>query len=150
MTAYRTRTLWGIALVAAAALPIGLTGCGPDGPDGPGAQAAAFDQDIDGAVLTPGDPVVLTAREFEFTPGELVVEPGDYTGELINDGAVAHNITFTSGESFDVSPGESVEISFVVPEGGLDFVCSVAGHEAAGMAGEIHTRSSADANDEST
>lgn len=144
MTAFRTWTPWGVALVAAVALPFGLTGCGPDGPDGPGAQAAAFDDDTKGVVLTPGDPVVVTATEFEFTPSELVVDPGEYTGEFVNDGVVAHNITFASGESFDALPGESVEISFVVPEGGIDFVCSVAGHEEAGMSGELHTRTSAD------
>jgi uncharacterized cupredoxin-like copper-binding protein len=77
----------------------------------------------------------------------LVLDPGDYTGELVNDGAIAHNITFETGESFDVLPGESVEISFVVTEGDLNFVCAVAGHEEAGMTGEFHTRSSAGSDD---
>ena len=38
-----------------------------------------------------------------------------------------------------VPPGESATIEFTVPDDGLTFICSVEGHEAAGMRGEIHT-----------
>ncbi len=131
-------------IAACAALAGALAGCGPDGPDGPGAAAALFDDDVGGAVLQPGDPVVLTATEFEFSPDEVVAEPGTYTGEFVNDGAIAHNLTFSGGESFDLGPGETVEIDFVVPEDGVTYVCNIAGHEDAGMVGEVHTRTSAD------
>ena len=133
------------AMVTATALLVGgLAGCGPDGPDAPGAPAALFDEDASGAVLKPGDPVVLTATEFEFSPHEFVADPGAYTGEFVNDGAIAHNLTLSSGESFDLGPGETIEIDFDVPDSGLTFVCAIAGHEDAGMTGEIYTRASAD------
>jgi plastocyanin len=131
-------------VTATAALVGGLAGCGPDGPDAPGARAALFDEDASGAVLQPGDSVVLTATEFEFSPNELVAEPGAYTGEVVNDGAIAHNLTLSSGESFDLGPGETVAIDFILPDGGLTFVCAIAGHEDAGMTGEISTRAPAD------
>lgn len=136
------RRFGGVA--ATAVLVGGLAGCGPDGPDAPGAQAARFDEDASGAVLQPGDPVVVTATEFEFSPDELVAEPGEYTGEFVNDGAIAHNLTLSSGESYDLGPGETVAIDFVVPDGGLTFVCAIEGHKEAGMTGEIHTRAAAD------
>ena len=116
------------AMVTATALLVGgLAGCGPDGPDAPGAQAALFDEDASGAVLKPGDPVVLTATEFEFSPHEFVADPGAYTGEFVNDGAIAHNLTLSSGESFDLGPGETVEIDFLLLTALLDFIERVKG-----------------------
>lgn len=122
----------------------GVVGCGPDGSDVAGDLAASFDDDVSGVVLEPGDPWLVTATEFEFTPTEIIADPGDHTGLFVNEGAVAHNLTFSSGESFDLGPGDTMEIAFAVPEGGLSFVCSIEGHEAAGMTGEVHTRTTPD------
>ncbi len=119
------------------ALTLGIAGCGPDGPDVVG--GVAVDVDSDDVALGPGDTVRVTATEFEFSPDDFVAVPGSYSGELVNEGVVLHNLTFSDGRSFPVSPGETVAIDFVVPDGGLTFVCSIEGHEAAGMRGEVHT-----------
>ena len=116
----------GRALAAIALITLATAGCGPDGPDAPGA-------------LLPGTAVQLMATEFSFTPDDLVVEEGAYAGEIVNDGKIAHNITFEGGASFDVAPGETVRIDFDVPEGGVTFVCNIAGHAEAGMTGEVRT-----------
>ena len=102
------------------------SGCGPDGSDAPGA-------------LPPGDAVLLTATEFSFSPDDLVLEEGTYSGELVNEGQLAHNITFDAGGSFDVAAGETVRIDFDVPDGGVTFSCTIDGHADAGMTGEVRT-----------
>jgi plastocyanin len=132
-----------IAPAVAAVVIVGSAGCGPDGPDGPGARAALLDEDVSGRVLQPGDGVDFIATEFEFVPGELVVEPGSYSGQLINDGNVTHSITFSNGESFEAKAGESTSIEFSVVDEDVAFVCSIEGHTEAGMTGVIHTPSSA-------
>jgi uncharacterized cupredoxin-like copper-binding protein len=119
-------------------LSLGAVGCGPDGPDVVGGQIVDV-EDTDDVVVRPGDSVRVAMTEFEFDPEEIIAEPGEYSGELVNEGAVLHNLTFADGTSFPVSPGESVTIEFTVPEDGLTFICSVEGHEAAGMRGEIQT-----------
>jgi uncharacterized cupredoxin-like copper-binding protein len=131
-------------------LIIGSAGCGPDGPDAPGSRAASFDEDVSGRVFRPGDAVEFIASEFEFMPGELVVEAGSYSGQLINDGNITHNITFSNGESFDAKPGESTSIEFSVLDEDVTYICAIEGHAEAGMTGVIHTPSSAaDDEDES-
>lgn len=135
-------------VAAVALLAVGATACRADGPDGPGARAASFDDDVGGRVLEPGDAFVVVATEFSFMPAEVVAEAGMYTGELVNDGAIAHNISFADGMSFDVEAGESVPIEFTVPEEGLTFICSISGHQEAGMSGTIHTPTSAASEDE--
>ncbi len=132
------RALLRASTLTLVALSLGVVGCGPDGPDVVGGQIVDVD-DTDDVLVRPGDPVRITMAEFEFDPEEIIAEPGEYSGELVNEGAVLHNLTFADGKSFPVPPGESTTIDFTVPEGGLRFICSVEGHEAAGMRGEIQT-----------
>jgi hypothetical protein len=126
------------ATLTLVALSLGAVGCGPDGPDVVGGQIVDV-EGTDDVLVRPGDSVRITMTEFEFDPDEIVAEPGVYTGEVVNEGAVLHNLTFADGTSFPVPPGESATIEFTVPEDGLTFICSVEGHEAAGMRGEIQT-----------
>jgi plastocyanin len=134
---YRRASLLASTLTSVA-LSLGVVGCGPDGPDVVGGQIVDV-EDTDDVLASPGDSVRIAMTEFEFDPDEIIAEPGDYTGELVNEGAVLHNLTFADGTSFPVPPGETATIEFTVPEDGLTFVCSVEGHEAAGMRGEIQT-----------
>jgi plastocyanin len=126
------------ATLTLVALPLGVVGCGPDGPDVVGGQIVDVGN-TDDVVVRPGDSVRIAMTEFAFDPDDINAEPGEYNGEVVNEGAVLHNLTFADGTSFPVPPGESATIEFTVPDGGLTFICSVEGHEAAGMRGEIHT-----------
>jgi uncharacterized cupredoxin-like copper-binding protein len=127
-----------VACAVAIALNVGSVGCGPDGPDGPGARAADFEEDVGGRVLRAGDEVHFVASEFQFMPHEVVAEAGSYSGQLINEGSIKHNITFASGESFDAEPGDSVSIEFSVLAEDVTFFCAIEGHADAGMTGVIH------------
>jgi nitrite reductase (NO-forming) len=130
-----TRSITRVAVVAA--LTVALAACAEDGPEaglgGSGADGAAA------GVLSPGSVVDFHATEFAFTPMELSAEPGAYTGRLVNDGTIAHDIAFADGDPIVVEPGGTVEFEFVVPEGGVEFLCSIPGHSDAGMTGSIHT-----------
>jgi nitrite reductase (NO-forming) len=150
-------SLWGIA--AAAVLALGMTACADDGPDASGSGAAASSSADGGsggagagasaggdmAALAPGDTVEFLASEFAFDPPTIVAEPGTYTGVLVNDGTIVHDITFGDGEPIEAAPGESVEFEFTVPEDGVDYICSIPGHADAGMTGRVETPASADA-----
>ena len=83
---------------------------------------------------------VLEFRAFEmgFEPAEVTVPaPGRYSVRLINEGLLPHDITFADGTRIVANPGETVEGEVEIPEGGLGFICSVPGHEAAGMVGQV-------------
>lgn len=131
-------------ILAAVALTASVAACADDGNDvavgggggasaGAGAGAAAASD-----ALNPGAVVDFRATEFSFAPMELNAEPGTYTGRLINDGTIAHDITFANGEPVVAAPGETVEFEFVVPEQGVEFLCSIPGHSDAGMVGAVH------------
>lgn len=136
----KIRTLSSMAVVAL--LGFTASACADDAPGipaasgGDGAVAAAVSSSD---ALSPGSIVEFHATEFSFAPMQLTAEPGDYTGRLINDGDIAHDIKFGDGEAFVALPGETVEFSFTVPEGGIGFICSIPGHEDAGMAGSVST-----------
>ncbi len=76
--------------------------------------------------------------EMAFKPSTLEVEKaGRYTITLINDGVLTHDITFPDGTKVTVDAGKQGSVDIMVPASGLKFICSIAGHEQAGMKGEI-------------
>ena len=95
--------------------------------------------------LSAGDSVEFVATEFAFAPSEVMAEPGAYTGTLVNDGTIEHDITFENGATVVAAVGETVEFEFEVPEEGVRYWCSIPGHQDAGMAGVINTSASASA-----
>ncbi len=140
----KTRSLIRGAL--AAMLVVAAAACGTDAPDGAGAGGAAGAgasaggaQSASPATLSAGDSVEFIATEFSFTPTQLVAEPGSYSGTLVNQGTIEHDITFDNGEKIVAAAGESVDFQFEVPAEGVRFFCSIPGHEDAGMSGMITT-----------
>lgn len=127
--------------------PVATAACADDGPAtrtagaaaGPGAGAAAAAPVGDIAL---DDTVEFYASEFMFAPADFVAQPGTYTGVLINDGTIEHDITFEGGEPVVAAAGESVEFEFTVPEEGVRYWCSIPGHEDAGMVGFVSTGNS--------
>lgn len=84
------------------------------------------------------------AFEMGFTPATTeVAAAGRYTIKLVNDGVVAHDITFPDGTKLSAEKGETVMGEVDIPAEGLRFICSVPGHEAAGMVGNITVAGSA-------
>jgi nitrite reductase (NO-forming) len=80
----------------------------------------------------------IHAFDMGFKPAQLQVEkPGLYTITLVNDGVVMHDLTFADGTKIVANTGETVSGEVNIPAAGLSFICSVPGHEAAGMKGVI-------------
>ena len=141
------RGAFAVALVLAAAA------CETDAPDAsgasgasgaaPAAAAAAAAASVPSGQLSAGDSVEFVATEFAFVPSEVMAEPGAYTGTLVNDGTIEHDITFENGATVVAAVGETVEFEFEVPEEGVRYWCSIPGHQDAGMAGVINTSASA-------
>jgi nitrite reductase (NO-forming) len=130
-----------IAIIAATML---IAACTPSAAPGwtfPPAQPTA-----DPPVAGPGNPgsevlgvIEVTAKDLLFEPAALTVdEPGRYEVKLVNDGALPHDIVFSDGTASEIANGgETVTVTVDVPAEGLTFICSVPGHEAAGMKGAI-------------
>ena len=73
-----------------------------------------------------------------FKPSTMSVPaPGTYHIKLVNDGAIAHDITFEDGTKIAAEAGQTAEGDIAIPAGGITFLCSVPGHAAAGMTGSV-------------
>ncbi len=84
--------------------------------------------------------VTLIAEDIVWYPPLIEVQVGQEIQLTIrNNGALDHNfVSDDLGINEMLSPGESQTLSFVLTEvGSLIFICSIPGHEEAGMAGEI-------------
>lgn len=78
------------------------------------------------------------AIDLAFKPNMLEVpKAGRYTVKFTNDGKMAHDITFADGATAPAAPGKTVRLEVNVPAAGIDFICSIPGHAAAGMKGMI-------------
>lgn len=82
----------------------------------------------------------LEIRSFEmgFKPATLEVDkPGRYTVTLINDGVILHDVAFPDGTKITADAGTTASAEVEIPADGLTFICSIPGHEQAGMKGAI-------------
>jgi nitrite reductase (NO-forming) len=147
--AANTRPSWTMAPAASPAAP--------GGPGSPAASPAASPADHAGATAAPADSPVAVAPgtpagdgevlgtleihafEMGFNPDQPNVDaPGRYEIVLINDGVIAHDITFTDGTHIHAEAGETVSGEVTIPAEGMDFICSIAGHADAGMVGRVN------------
>lgn len=90
--------------------------------------------------------IEIHSFEMGFKPATVSVDkPGRYTVKLINDGAILHDIMLPNGTKIEAAAGKTASADIDVPAEGLSFICSVPGHEQAGMQGTITVESSAQA-----
>lgn len=85
--------------------------------------------------------VDVNLAEFAMTPAMLDVPPGDVTIHVTNSGTVVHNFSIAerSLTTRDIQPGEAQTITLKnATAGTLKFQCTIPGHAASGMVGEIH------------
>ena len=120
--------------------------CGPDGPDAAGSPSAGGAASGTGAAvgvgasdIAPGDNVEFVATEFAFAPANVMATAGSYSGTLVNDGTIEHDIKFDNGDAVVAAAGETVDFDFEVPADGIRYICSIPGHAEAGMEGIIRT-----------
>jgi manganese oxidase len=86
-----------------------------------------------------GDEVSATVVDVELSEfavsGDLTAQPGPVTLRVTNAGGVAHNLALDGGPSTpDLGAGESADLDLgVLEEGTYRIICTVPGHESAGM-----------------
>lgn len=84
--------------------------------------------------------VTLTATDIDYAPATLELTAGEPTNvTVVNDGEALHDFTLEAADVHaNVEPGESVTTSVTIDEPGTyQAVCTVAGHEEAGMTVEV-------------
>jgi nitrite reductase (NO-forming) len=82
--------------------------------------------------------ITINAIDLGFEPASVEVpQAGRYTVMFMNKGKLAHDITFADGTKIPAAGGAMATGEVVSPAGGLTFICSVPGHEAAGMKGAV-------------
>ena len=112
------------------------------GPMGPGMPMFGDRPAVDGAPSPKADATeyLIVASEFAFAPNEIQIRAGETVNIVLdNRGAVYHDLTI-SGLSFVLTadPAGRSSAALTVPEPGrYRFICSVPGHEAAGMSGTL-------------
>jgi nitrite reductase (NO-forming) len=136
----RTRSIVSIGI--AALFVVAVAACGADGPDAagsPGAAGSGAAGAAGAADIAPGDNVEFVATEFAFAPAAVMATAGSYSGTLVNNGTIEHDIKFDNGDAIVAAAGETVEFDFDVPTEGIRYICSIPGHAEAGMEGIIRT-----------
>jgi plastocyanin len=125
-----------LTLLAAGAIT--LAGCGGD--DGGGSGGAAV-------TIAAGKPVEVKATEYEFTPGNIVVESAAGEADMLeitlaNDGAVAHDLRVRRGDeelggTAIFGPDQTKSARVTLESGTYEIFCSVGDHESLGMKGKL-------------
>jgi nitrite reductase (NO-forming) len=135
-------------LVAVSALAVGLVGCASAPAGGwtyapsPAAVVAAAASPSGSPAASPAgaavDAIEIKAFDLGFTPSAVTVPAaGTYDVTFDNTGAAPHDVTFQDGTKIAAAPGETVTGTVTVPADGIGFLCSIPGHEAAGMKGSV-------------
>lgn len=103
-----------------------------DGPGTPAVSGAADDGAVDATVA-------VSLTEFAISPDPITVAAGGQL-DVTNDGSAEHNLIVRDTEvgTEDLAAGEGAALDLSPLEAGTyEVFCSIAGHEAAGMVGEL-------------
>jgi plastocyanin len=82
--------------------------------------------------------VTVTMKEFKFTLSKTKVPHGKVTFKLVNKGSVPHDFKIAGKKSPMVSPKKTkLFVVTLTKKGKIAYICTVAGHAAAGMKGKL-------------
>src|SRR6267154_689753 len=84
--------------------------------------------------------VTVTATEFHFKFSKTSVPHGSVTFTVVNKGHVAHDFKIGGKKTPLVKPGKSAKLTVTLKAGKIAYLCTVAGHAAAGMKGKLTVR----------
>ena len=121
-------------LVLAACAAATLSGCG-----GGGEKAAPRTETV-----PRGREAQVSGREYQFSPGGLVVSAGRVRFRFANDGSLAHDLrVLRSGRDLGGTPafrGGSRSFALKLPPGTYRMVCTVGDHATLGMTASLRVR----------
>ena len=81
--------------------------------------------------------VTVTATEFHFKFSKLSVPHGSVTFTRVNKGHVGHDFKIGGKKTPLIKPGKSAKLTVTLKAGKIAYLCTVAGHAAAGMKGKL-------------
>ena len=81
--------------------------------------------------------VTVTATEFHFKLSKMSVTHGSVTFTVVNNGKLAHDFKIGGKKTALVKPGKSAKLTVTLKAGKAAYLCTVAGHAAAGMKGTL-------------
>ncbi len=83
-----------------------------------------------------GTNVTVTATEFKFKLStSTAAKPGAVTFTVVNKGKLAHDFKIAGKKTPLINPGKSAKLTVTLKAGKYPYLCTVAGHAAAGMKG---------------
>jgi uncharacterized cupredoxin-like copper-binding protein len=81
--------------------------------------------------------VTVTATEFKFKLSKTSVPHGSVTFTIVNKGKLAHDFKISGKKTPLIKPGKSAKLTVTLKAGKAAYLCTVAGHAAAGMKGTL-------------
>jgi uncharacterized cupredoxin-like copper-binding protein len=123
-----------VVLVAAAGFLTGACGGGSDD------EGSTADTKASGSETPAGPSIEVSGKEFSFTPNALTLKAGQPQKIVLkNTGTIEHDLTVSdAGFKLAVQAAKSGDKTLTIDKPGTyKFICTVAGHESAGMKGEI-------------
>ena len=81
--------------------------------------------------------VSVRATEFHFKLSKTSVAHGKVTFKIRNAGHLKHDFKIAGKKSKMLNPGRSTSLTVTLRRGRYSYVCTVAGHAAAGMKGRL-------------
>jgi len=111
-----------------------------DGASGGAGEAPAVAQPSGGTGTGAASESVLAIEAFDlgFTPETIEVPAaGTYTVRFTNTGTILHDFSLPDGTKIEAQGGQTAEGQVTIPAEGARFICSVPGHEQAGMVGGV-------------
>ena len=87
----------------------------------------------------PGTTLTVEESEFRIVPQDLAAGPGRLTFQIKNVGTVEHNFVVegTAVKLESIQPGETQTAAVDLAAGTYRMVCTIPGHEEAGMVGTL-------------
>ena len=81
--------------------------------------------------------VTVTATEFHFKLSKTSVPHGTVTFTVVNKGKLPHDFKIAGKKTALLLPGKSAKLKVTIKAGKNAYLCTVAGHAAAGMKGNL-------------
>jgi uncharacterized cupredoxin-like copper-binding protein len=81
--------------------------------------------------------VTVKMKEFKFALSKSTVPAGTVTFNLQNAGLLAHDFKINGKKSALIKAGKSGSLTVTLKAGSYKYICTVPGHDAAGMHGKL-------------